>query len=250
METCALSLRDDLGTGALDDGEEFLLFLVRDLDLVERSFQVAEDGVELGIADVHPGVGGFYIFAVVMNRAAGGEEDELIQMLFEVRHVLIRRVPGDRLVAFAMKKEAAALFALALPVDAGVLQHPGREIVHNGDDAFLAAEAVEERELSLYLGGLISPFVALVSGSGIGGHRLLRALFPSALAGTGELLVLGHSLTGPLVSLAAAGGEEIILRLFAFGSSAADDAGESRREEPDNNKRTACPRGARGRRQG
>ena len=136
IETCALALRDDLGTGALDDGEEFLLFLVRDLERVERGFQVAEGGVKLRIANLHPGVGGFHFFAVVMRRPAGREDDELNQMFFEVHHVLSGRVPGDRLAACAAEGEAAALYALALPVDAGVLQRPLQQATEAGRSPF------------------------------------------------------------------------------------------------------------------
>jgi hypothetical protein len=128
-------------------------------------------------------------------------DDELKQMFFEFRYVFIGRAPVGRLAAFAVKEEAAALFAFALPVNAGVLQHPGREIIHNGRDSWLAAEAVEQRELSLHLGGLIGSLGVLAIGSGLGSHRLLRALFPGTLARSGELFVLGHPLTGPLVML-------------------------------------------------
>ena len=49
-----LALGNDLGTGALDDRDEFLLFPVRYLQSVERGLQVSQDGVEFWIADLHP----------------------------------------------------------------------------------------------------------------------------------------------------------------------------------------------------
>ena len=100
---CALSLRDDLGAGALNDGEKFFLFLVRDLKPVERGFEVTKGGIELRIADAHPSVRGFQVFAVVMRRPAGGKDDELNQMFFQVRYVPLGRVPSDGLVAPAME---------------------------------------------------------------------------------------------------------------------------------------------------
>ena len=67
----------------------------------------------------------------------------------------------------------------------------------------------------------------------LGDRRFHRAFFPGALTGTGELLVFGHSLTGPLVGFAAAGGEEIVLFLCTGEAATTDDAGEGRREKPD-----------------
>ena len=72
---------------------------------------------------------------------------------------------------FSGKGEATGLYPLALPVDPRILQHPGREIIHNGSDTFLATEPVEETEFSLDLR-------ALTIGRGLAGYRLLSALFP------------------------------------------------------------------------
>ena len=195
----ALSLRDDLGARALDDGEEFLLFLVGDLKPVKRGLQVAENGVELRIGDPHSGMGGFDFFAVVVSRAAGGQDEELNQMFLEVRYVLIGGAPGDRFAVFAEEREAA-LNSFALPVHSRVLQHARHEIVHNGGNAVLATEAVEEREFSHHLGGLVGSGGTLAVGIGFGGHCLLHTL----LAGPGELLIPGHPLASPLIGLAAA----------------------------------------------
>jgi hypothetical protein len=59
-----------------------------------------------------------------MNRPAGGKDDELNQMFFEVPDVLLGRVPNDSLAVFAEEQEAATFDAFALPVDPGVLQCP------------------------------------------------------------------------------------------------------------------------------
>src|SRR4051812_3823316 len=52
----ASSLGYHLRTCALDDGKQFLLFLVRNLQFVQRSLQVAHGGIEFRIADMHVSV--------------------------------------------------------------------------------------------------------------------------------------------------------------------------------------------------
>src|SRR5207244_2264810 len=103
-----LPLGGDLRTGALDNGEKFLLFFVGYLELVEGRLQIPEGGVEFRIADVHSGMRGFHFLAVVMGRPAGGKDDELNKVLFEIGDVLIRRVPSDG--ATTMDGESAALY--------------------------------------------------------------------------------------------------------------------------------------------
>src|SRR3954471_6350070 len=94
---------DDLGTGAFNDGEEFLLFLVGDLEAVEGGFEVAEGSVEFRIANVHAGVGGFHLLAVIMGGSAGGEGEELDQMFFEAGQIWVGRLPHDGFGARAVK---------------------------------------------------------------------------------------------------------------------------------------------------
>ena len=51
------SLPDDLRAGAGDDPDQLVLLLLRHVELVERLHEVPGQRVELGVGDVHAGVG-------------------------------------------------------------------------------------------------------------------------------------------------------------------------------------------------
>ena len=65
MDAAGLTFLDDLGAGGLDDGEEFFLLFVGDLELVKCGFEVAEGRIELRVGDVHAGVGRSHLFPLV-----------------------------------------------------------------------------------------------------------------------------------------------------------------------------------------
>src|SRR6185295_9135938 len=124
--------------------------------------------------------------------------------------------------ATAVDGKSAALYSLALPVHAGVLQHSWSKIIHDGGDSLFATESIEERQFSLNLSGLIGRLggAGAIRSGGFGGDGFSDALFPCTFARAGELLVFCHSLTGSLVGLPATRGKEIVLLLFDFPSAA------------------------------
>src|SRR5882724_2682699 len=84
---CASPLGDNLGAGALNDGDKFFLFLVGDLQFVQGRFYVADGRVKFRVADMHGGVSGFHGFAIVLGGTTGSEGEELDQVLLEGGHV-------------------------------------------------------------------------------------------------------------------------------------------------------------------
>src|SRR5688572_1735578 len=124
-------------------------------------------------------------------------------MLFKSRGVRRRRGPGGRFIA---SKKAAAPGSFALPVDARVLQRSGGEVVDDGGDALLAAQAIEERQLALGPGR-----------EAIGAPLRCFALLP--LPSSGNLLFLGHALCRALIGFAASRGKKVVL--FPGGLAAA-----------------------------
>src|SRR5450755_1758250 len=100
-----LSFRHDFGAGALDDGQEFLLFLVGDFKPVKRRLEIAHRGVEFRIGNVQGSVAGLYFLALIMWRTSTGQGNELDEMFLQLPDVLWTVVPGNRLAA--MNGEAA-----------------------------------------------------------------------------------------------------------------------------------------------
>src|SRR5689334_16284672 len=88
-------LLDQLWAGALHQGEDFLLLLVGDLELVECRLHVAAGGVELGVRDVLALGEGAELRPVVTGRAAGLEGDELGEVLLDLGERARRRLPLD-----------------------------------------------------------------------------------------------------------------------------------------------------------
>ena len=95
MEGPTLAFGDDFRAGALDHGQEFFLFFVWDLKLVQRGFEIPDGGVEFRIGNMQTCVGGFHFFALVMSGATGRQSQELHKVFLELRDVLGRGVPGD-----------------------------------------------------------------------------------------------------------------------------------------------------------
>src|SRR5206468_764047 len=133
------------------------------------------------------------------------------KMLFQVGNVLFAGVPESG-IAFSAGEESVALHIFARPIDTWILHGARQEVIDNGIEALFSAEPIEEREFSLSLGG------AIALGSGAGGscgvtclrHGFFDVLLARALTGIAHLLRFGHSLAGALVSVAAAGCEEVL----------------------------------------
>src|SRR5439155_4251496 len=94
-------------------------------------------------------MGRSHVFALVVRGPSGGQSQELNQVFFELRDVLGTRVPRDRFAAVDGK--AATFHSFALPVDARVLENARGEVLNEGNNALLRAEAIEERKFALDL---------------------------------------------------------------------------------------------------
>src|SRR5688572_6338052 len=169
-----LPLGRDLRARAFDDGEELLLLLRGNPQLVERRLEVADGGVEVSVGDAHVRVNVLHRTALVSRRAARRQLDELRDVLLHVRHGLRVALPLQR--SAAAEAKAALLDARAAPVHARIFQRAVDPILDDGVDALVPAEAVVERLL----------------------RRRLIAPLPA------ELLDFGDLLLGALIRLAAA----------------------------------------------
>src|SRR5688572_10639339 len=170
-----LPLGRDLRARAFDDGEELLLLLRGNPQLVERRLEVADGGVEVSVGDAHVRVNVLHRTALVLRRAARRQLDELRDVLLHVRHGLRVALPLQR--SAAAEAEPALLDAGAAPIHARVLQRAIDPVLDDCVDALVPAEPLVERLL----------------------RRRLIAPLPA------ELLDFGDLLLGALIRLAAAG---------------------------------------------
>ena len=110
---------------------------------------------------MHVGVDGFDFPAFIVSRPARRQCQKLNQMFFKQFYIPGIVVPCHGFAA--VNRHAAALYLLALPVDAGILQGARCEIGNNIRNARLAAKAIKERLFSLRLGGLVRGAVVAVA---------------------------------------------------------------------------------------
>src|SRR5437016_3013744 len=115
---------------------------------------------------------GFHFFAIVLGGTTGGQGKKLDQMFLELGDVFSGGVPRSGLL---VTKKAAALDSFALPIDTGILQRSGGEILHDADQALLATKPVEKRELAFGLGRFVGSDGGCAVGTKLG---LLDVFFP------------------------------------------------------------------------
>src|ERR1043166_4510591 len=117
--------------------------------------------------------------------------------------------------------------ALALPIDARVLQHAWRKILDDRREAFFTAQAIKKRELALHLGGLICRRRARRLRRRIVYLGLFGSFLTGAFSGAGQLLIFRHALAGALIGIATAGSKEIFIVLFGRARVAARNRAQS-----------------------
>src|SRR5262245_3305065 len=130
-------LLDDVLLEAGDRAEDFVLLLLRDLELVERRDEVLHRGLPVGLRDAEPRVDRLHVPADVDARAAGGTvqlvDDELAQ---PAQGILA--VAGEEVLELLVRGETAD------------------EIIGDGGESVVAAEPLVEarsrrgRTLRLY----------------------------------------------------------------------------------------------------
>ena len=87
------SFPDDLLAGAGDDPDQFNLFFRGHFELLERSAEIGEGGIEFLVADLHPGMDGDHGPPLVLLRTAGGGLDVLRKPLLQLCDVFACRLP-------------------------------------------------------------------------------------------------------------------------------------------------------------
>src|SRR2546427_590774 len=167
------SLLHDVLLEALDEPEHLGLLVALDLEVVERSIDVAQEHLPVALVDPESAVRQLHVASDVVQRATGGRAQEIDQELLFAAHAVFT----------AMLPEATQL---------RIRRQPRQQVVGEGRDPIVAAQTPVERIRHGILLAVELPERGLYRRRARGYGRGCRASRPAATMSLDDAEVLWH----------------------------------------------------------